>query len=185
MLELYWTKNRDLHRKAEILIERKLGKDFEIKRTSKGKPYIVGNQLYFSLARSLDHAVIALCDKPIGVDIEYYDEDGRLNSFTDILSGFSEREKQWINGTFVFFFLNWIAKQAYIKMVGGTLAEYNNRLEFYDYKLYLDGQKVECGHANIASLSAGIYSICAEGYTNEQLLDCHIKLFRLKRGEHI
>ncbi len=185
MLELYWTKNRDLHRKAEILIERKLGTAFEINRTANGKPYIVGNQLYFSLARSLDHAVIALCDKPVGIDIEYYDKDGRLNNFADILSGFSEREKRWINGTFVFFFLNWIAKQAYIKMVGGTLAEYNKRLEFYGYTLYLDGQKADCGHANIASLNAGIYSICAQGYTNEQLFACDMKLFRLKKGERI
>ncbi len=185
MLELYWTKNLDLRRKAEILIERKLGKAFEIKRTDRGKPYIDGNPLYFSLAHSLDHAVIALCDKPIGIDIEYYDEDGRLKNYTDILSGFSEREKQWINGTFAFFFLNWIDKQAYVKMVGGTLAEYGKRLEYYDYTLHLDGQKADCGQANIAHLNAGIYSVCAEGYSDEQLFDCDIKLFRLKKGEHI
>lgn len=185
MLELYWTKNVDLHRKVEILIERKLGKGFEIKRTDNGKPYVVGNPLYFSLSHSRDHAVIALCDKPVGIDTEFYGDGGRLKNFMHILNRYTERERQWINGTLVCFFLNWVAKEAYIKMVGGTLAHYLKRLEFYDYKLYLDGKEVDCGHANVADLRAGVYSVCAEGYTNEQVWECTMKLFHLRKGEHI
>lgn len=184
MLELYWTKNVNLHRKVEILIERKLGKTFVIKRTENGKPYITGNPLYFSLSHSHDHAVIALCDKPIGIDIEYYDENGRLKNFTHILSRYTEREKQWISDDFTCFFINWVAKEAYIKMVGGTLAHYLRRLEFYDYRLYLDGGQIGC-FAVIADLKAGIYSVCAEGYTNGQLFDCPLKRFRLKKGESL
>lgn len=185
MIELYWTKNVNLHRKVEILLERKQGKNFEIKRTENGKPYIVGNPLYFSLSHSRGHAVIALCDKPVGIDMERYHENGRLKNYKHILSSFTEREKQWISDTFAFFFLNWVAKEAYIKMVGGTLAHYLKRLEFYDYKLYLDGEQVSCGQVSVADMCAGIYSVCAEGYTKEQLFDCPMKRFRLRKGESI
>ena len=182
MLELYWTKNVNLHRKAEILIARKLGKPFGIKRTENGKPYIDGNPLYFSLSHSCGHAVIALCDKPVGVDVE---QDDSLRNFTTSMRRFTERERAWIGDALSFFFLNWVAKEAYIKMVGGTLAHYLKRLEFYDYKLYLDGREVDCGYAVTADLKAGIYAVCAEGYTREQLADCALKLLRLKKGEYI
>ncbi len=185
MLELYWTKNVDLHRKVEILIERKLGKNFEIKRTENGKPYIVGNPLYFSLSHSADHAFIALCDKPVGIDTEYYDNGGRLKNYKHILSRYSEREKQWIGDAFVYFFINWVVKEAYIKMVGGTLAHYLKRLEFYHHKLYFDGREVDCGYTGIADWKAGIYAVCAEGYTSDQIFDCPLKRFRLKKGESI
>ena len=185
MLELYWTKNKDLHRKVEILIERKLGKHFTINRTENGKPYIEGNPFYFSISHSLDHAVIALCDKPIGVDLEYYDKEGRLKNYNHVINRFTEREKNWINEAFVYFFINWVSKEAYIKMLGGTLAHDLKRLEYYDHRLYCDGAEVNCGHTVMADFGAGIYAVCAEGYTREQLSDCHIRLFRLKKGEKI
>lgn len=184
MLEIYWTKNKDVHRKVQILLERKIGKGFIIKRTENGKPHIEGDPLYFSLSHSLDRAMIALCDKPVGIDLEYYDKGGRLKNFKHVLSRFTKREQEWIDGNFVFFFLNWISKEAYIKMKGGTLARDLKRLEFFNYDLYCDGEKIDC-IANMAHFTAGTYSVCAEGYSKEQLSECPVKLFRLKKGETI
>ena len=129
--------------------------------------------------------MIALCDKPVGIDFENYDKDGRMKNFSHILSRFTEREKQWIDGAFALFFMNWIAKEAYIKLKGGTLAHDLKRLEYYDYKLYCDGKEVDCGYAVLAGWPAGPFAICSDGYTAEELFYCDIKRFRLKDGEHI
>lgn len=184
MLEIYWTKRENVHRKVEILLERKLGKNLEIKRTENGKPYIVGNPLYFSVSHSSGRAMIALCDKPVGVDLEIYDKDGRLKNFKHVLSRFSEREQKWIDGSFVFFFLSWVSKEAYVKMIGGTLAHDLQRLEFYDYNLYCDGKKID-GQAVMAHFTAGTYALCAEGYSRERLSECPVIRFRLRKGERI
>lgn len=184
MLEIYRTKNKDVHRKTEILLKRKLSGGFTVRRTENGKPYVDGNPLYFSVSHSSDRALIALCDRPVGIDLEYYDKDDRLKNFGHILNRFTDREKQWINGSFVFFFLNWISKEAYIKMIGGTLAKDLKRLEFFDYTLYCDGKKVD-GHTVMADLTTGPYAVCAEGYTRKQLSDCPVKQFRLQKGEMI
>lgn len=183
MLEVYWTKNKDVHRKVEILLERKLGKGFEIKRTENGKPYIDGNPLYFSISHSSDRAIIALCDKPVGIDLEIYDKGGKLKNFEHVLSRFSEREKNWIDGKSALFFMNWVCKEAYIKMLGGTLAHDLKRLEYFDYNLFADGEKVES--VAVTALTAGAFALCADGYTRGQLSACPVKQFRLKKGESI
>lgn len=185
MLEIYWTKNSNVHRKTEIILERKLGKDFTIKRTPNGKPYIDGNPLYFSISHSVGHAVIAVCDRPVGIDIEYYDKEGRTKNYSHIISRMTEREKSWLNQAFVYFFINWVAKEAYIKMNGWTLARDLKRLEYCDYKLYCDGEEVNCGYAVMAELTDGPYAVCAEGHTREEIAHCPVRLFRLKKGERI
>ena len=172
MLELYLTENKDLHGKVEILIERKLGKRFTLERTENGKPYIEGNPFYFSISHSCESAVIALCDKPVGIDLE---SRNKVKNYSHIIDRFSEREKKEIGSNPSAFLMNWTAKEAYIKMLGGTLAHYLKRLEYCDCKLYCDGKEVECGLA-AADCGEGIYSVCAEGYTHEQLKECSIKL---------
>lgn len=42
----------------------------KVKFTNNGKPYIIGNKKYFSLSHSFDKVAIAICNKPIGIDIE-------------------------------------------------------------------------------------------------------------------
>ena len=184
MLELYWTANCDLHRKVEILLSRKLS-PFTIRRTPNGKPYIEGNPLYFSVSHSYNHAVIALCDKPVGIDLEYYDKNGRLKKYSSVLKRFTEREKQEIGDSFAAFFINWVIKEAYIKMTGGTLAKDLKKLEYVSRKLYYDGKEVTCGFVTVAEIPAGIYAVCAEGYSEDELFNTRIKLFRLRKGEKI
>lgn len=179
MIEIYWTKNKDLHRKTELLITRRLGANFKILRTSNGKPYIDGNPLYFSLSHSRDLAVIAICDAPVGIDTEFCDNE---KNFSHILSRFSEREKSFIDGAYCRFFINWVIKEAYIKMNGGTLARDLKRLEYYGDKLYCDGEEVTCNYAAVAHRKAGIYAVCAP---TPELLSVKMKLFRLRKGETI
>lgn len=175
MIEVYYTKNEFVHRKVEILLERRLGKGFKILRTENGKPYIEGNPIYFSVTHSADRAMIALCDKPVGIDLEFY----RPRKFEHILKRLSEREQNWIDGNFIYFFLGWVSKEAFIKMKGGTLAQYLKRLEYFEYSLYCDGEKVE-NCAVMADFAAGIYALCAEGS-----IEHTTKRFKLVKGEKL
>lgn len=158
MLELYLTESRCVHDKLNLLLERRLGKNFEIKRTENGKPYVEGNELYFSLSHSAGGAIIALCDKPVGIDFESFEKN---RSFAHLLTRFTDRERQFTQGRYDLFLMNWVSKEAYIKLIGGTLARDLKRLEYYGSALYCDGQKVN-GHT-VTQIPAGVYSVCTEG----------------------
>lgn len=180
MIELYRTENRDVRKKIEILLARKLSAPFKILRTANGKPYVEGDPLYFSLSHSRDRAVIAICDRPVGVDLEFYDEQRK---FSHILSRFTERERREIGSSAAYFYANWTAKEAFIKMRGGTLAEDLKRLEFYGGAVRFGGQNYDVAVTSYSR--AGVYAVCAEDYTSDRLADVPLKLFRLKKGEYI
>lgn len=181
MIDLYWTKNVDIHKKIQILSARRIGSDFKISKDPNGKPYAEGNPIYFSLSHSRGRALIALCDKPVGVDLKFYDNTRR---FSHILSRFTENEKREIDGAFCFFIRNWIIKAAYIKMTGGTLTRDLKRLEYYGNKLYVDGTEANCAYGAILHWPTGmVYAVCAEGYKFNQIFDAEIKLFRQRKGE--
>lgn len=182
MIELCWTKNKDVYAKLKVLLARKLGYKPEILRTANGKPYIEGNPLFFSISHSRDHAVIALCDKPIGVDIEFYDGERNISH---VLARFSKEEREEIGDCKPYFYINWMIKEAYIKMVGGTLAHDLKRLEYYNRKLYVDGKESGCSVGAYAHFSAGLYALCSADYTNTELSYTQMKLFRLKKGESL
>lgn len=165
MLEIYSTENESLYKKLEILLERKLKKCFEIKRNENGKPFIDGNPLYFSLTHSRDIALIAICDKPVGIDLEICDKG--LKSYKHVLNSFSKPEQIWIEKSDKFFFLNWVCKEAYIKMTGGSLGHDLKRLEFYDFRLFFD--KKEIDYCVTAETASGVYALCAEGYSKDSL----------------
>lgn len=141
MLELHFTENKDLYKKVEKLIARHICGDFEIKRTENGKPYVDGDPVYFSVSHNKGRAVIAICDKPVGVDTEAV-EDRKHDA---VLSRFTLRERQEIGGDQLKFFKNWTAKEAFIKMKGGTLASFLKRTEFFDGRVFLDGEAQNCG----------------------------------------
>lgn len=155
MFELYRVNARHVKQKLKLLIERKIGDGFEIKYTSNGKPYIEGNPVFFSVSHSGEHALIVLCDKPVGVDYEII----RERKISAVLSRFTEREIEDISGSTEKFLKNWVAKEAYIKLIGGTLAHDLKRLEFYGGTLYYDGEEKQVIFENI---EGGICAYCTE-----------------------
>lgn len=162
MLDIYLTENVSVHEKLKSVIERRLGSAVEIKRTESGKPFIEGNPLYFSLSHSAGSAMLALCDRPVGIDLEAV---GRRHGFLHILSRFTERERGQINRR-EDFLSNWVSKEAYIKMTGGTLARDLKKLEYYGGALYCDGIRVN-GSA-LGTAPGIIYSVCTNAPTDIQ-----------------
>lgn len=133
MREIYLTKNRE-NILAEVLKDR-TGTEYEILRTENGKPYI-NAPLCFSLSHSGKRAVVALCNKPVGVDLELYKKRVRAS----VISRFSDRERAEIKNERDFL-IHWTAREAYVKAVGGALYSHLKSLEFYGGDLYFDGQK--------------------------------------------
>ena len=141
MIELIFTDKESVYNKLESVVAPHICGSFELKRTKNGKPYIEGNPLYFSLSHSGDKAVIALCDKPVGVDFELFG----AHKFESVLSRLTARERQEIQSDEKKFLENWTAKEAYIKMVGGTIAGYLKRLEYFNGVIFLDNLPQNCG----------------------------------------
>lgn len=140
MFELIFCDKINVYQELEKAVARHICGSFEIKRTENGKPYINGNPVYFSISHSKQKAVIALCNKPVGVDIELFGE----RKYANILSRLSTEEQNEINGKQAGFLKNWTAKEAYIKMLGGTLNEYLKRLEYRQGKIFLDKIPQNC-----------------------------------------
>ena len=151
MIELYTTQNKHVYDKLRSLLHT----DSEIKKTENGKPYIDG--FNFSVTHSGDTALIAIADSPIGIDAEIIKE----RNISSVLKRFTLREQAEISGDTVKFSENWVVKEAYIIMLGGTLAHGLKRLEYFGGKIY-DGGKIPDCNILCSSFDGLIYAVCSE-----------------------
>lgn len=156
MLKIYRTENTNLYDKLNGLLAEYVRGGISILFTENGKPYIEGNPLFFSLAHSGNVALIALCDKPVGVDTELKKD----RKYGAVLSRFCEKEKREIAGT-EDFLRHWVVREAYVKMLGATLAEKLSGLVYADGILSDNGAPVSCKIIN-GETEELIYSVCTE-----------------------
>ena len=150
MIKLYRTKNERVYEK----LKRLLPEGSQIRNTENGKPYTDG--VCFSITHTGDIALLATSDNPVGIDAEII----KNRNFSSVLKRFSKREQAEIC-TLTQFLEHWVVKEAYIKMIGGTLAHDLKRLEYVGGELLSDGIKTEC---NLLCASSGdlIFCICAQ-----------------------
>lgn len=156
MLEVYFTENENVYGKLKNILSRLLPSPFRILKTENGKPYLEGNPLFFSLSHSKDRAVIAVCDKPVGIDIEINAD----RNFKAVLSRFPETEKNEIAGA-EDFLKHWVVREAYIKMLGATLAEKLRALSYVGAALYDNGTVPDCEIIN-GCKDGLVYCICID-----------------------
>lgn len=94
----------------------------EILTAKSGKKYFKSIPLHFSLAHSNGKAVCALCDREVGVDIEYF---GNKRNFDALANRFfSDNELDEYYGSFQraeMFYRIWTAKESVLKMKGSGL----------------------------------------------------------------
>ncbi len=108
--------------------------DIEIVYDAVGKAFYKNEDIYFNISHSGDYLILAVSDKPVGVDIEK-----RKNfNFRIAERFFSASEYQWLNAQpkveFESNFLKiWTAKEAYVKATGRGIAA-----DFTDFSV--------CGH---------------------------------------
>ncbi|MBD5585432.1 MAG: 4'-phosphopantetheinyl transferase superfamily protein [Clostridia bacterium] len=178
MLEIYITANKSVHKKVKIAIARHICGSFAINFNENGKPYVEGDPLFFSITHSKDTAVFALSDKPVGIDLEFIDCKRKIES---VLLRFTDRELSEINGNLPLFYENWVVKEAYIKLICGTIAHYFKQLEYVGKLLYCDGKNVDCNINVLYPENGVICAICG----GLQCFNSKIKRFRLRKGESL
>lgn len=127
---------------GDILIKKYLSKLYgipqekiEIKKGAYGKPYVLNLPAHFNVSHSGDYTVVAIGDRPIGIDIEV------IKDFSAILAKklFNDDELQYISGSSATrkkslmqksFFEIWTAKEAYLKYLGRGISGGINSLSF-------------------------------------------------------
>lgn len=108
----------------EILLREYNITNYEIKYTENGKPYIEGNEVYFSISHDEDLLLIVFDDRPVGADIQFY---RKINSdLKKVLVIDSDDSKEIIN--------NFSAREAVIKLVGKRLCNINE-VNINDYDI--------------------------------------------------
>lgn len=139
MNKLYFTKAEGIYDRLDGILKDLLGFSPQLLRTENGKPYIDGNPLYFSLSHSGKQGVIAVCDKPVGVDLELF----KNKSHSLMISGFPEEEQAEISDERQFL-MHWTAREAFIKMKGTTLAKSLKSTSYTGGKIYFEGAEQAC-----------------------------------------
>lgn len=139
MNKLFFTKAEGVYDKLDEILRGLLGYSPEILRTENGKPYIEGNPLYFSISHSGKHAIIAVCGKPVGADLEIFKD----KSHNLLISRFPSEEQEEITDERQFL-LHWTAREAFIKMKGGTLANDLKSTSYSGGKIYYCGAEQVC-----------------------------------------
>ena len=62
---------------------------------------------------------------------------------------------------YIKFLQNWVAKEAYIKYLGGTIS-WIKRLEYAGGALYFDGKKADCVIKVKTYLDRAVYAVCTK-----------------------
>lgn len=84
-------------------------------RTALGKPFIENSPLHFSLSHSGDLLLVAFSKSPVGIDVEQIKER-KYRSRIEQRYGFKMQ-------TVEDFYASWVAREAFIKLTGGSLAQ--------------------------------------------------------------
>ncbi len=91
-----------------------------------GKPTLISNNLHFNLAHSQGLALYAICDRPVGIDLEQVRMVSDLESLTQRF--FAVNEHHSISNLPTqqqptAFFRHWTCKEAYLKATGEGLSK--------------------------------------------------------------
>lgn len=94
--------------------------DLDIRFGEHGKPYT--SDFHFSISHSKNMAFCAVSDSDIGIDAEFIREIKRRDSY----KLFTQTENDYVNSAddlSVAFLTLWTKKEAYVKLLGGTIKD--------------------------------------------------------------
>ena len=102
----------------------------EIRKAPQGKPYFTGDDLYFSISHTKNHAFCCLFDQNVGIDAEPMDRPMSLAAVSRFLSADEIKRVENsdnLNDVLVRF---WVLKEAYAKLTGRGLGNYLRETTF-------------------------------------------------------
>lgn len=119
-----------------------------------GKPYLEGNPLFFNLSHSREIAVLAVCEREVGIDVEKLVP----RSYGGILRRCSERERAEIR-TPNDFLTHWTVKESFVKYLGLSIAEEWKALEYFGGTLFWKEEK-QAVFLKTFSRSDCVFTVC-------------------------
>lgn len=123
-----------------------------------GKPYLKDNPLFFSVSHSQDVIAVAVCDVPVGLDVEYIK---KTKQYLAIRNRLSPTEQAEITDMPIFL-EHWTVKESYIKYQGESLASTYTKLEYTDRTLRLNGIPLDVNLRKGKLMQDYVYCICTE-----------------------
>lgn len=93
-------------------------KEFRIKHNDKGKPYLCGDEFYFSISHKGTKAVCLIWDKPVGIDIEDIKPFNKRTAERIC----TQNELQYVGDSEQRFAEVWTVKEAYSKLKGNGIS---------------------------------------------------------------
>lgn len=157
MKELHFCRAEEIENTLKSALHPHICGNYEIKRGDCGKPYIEGNPVFFSISHSGGEGVVLISDRQCGVDLEIY----RERKTTSLYNRFTKREKKETGNDLRLFLKNWVAKEAYIKYLGKSVAMIK-RLEYVGGVLFCDGKPAGCDIEVNTYLNRAVYAVCTE-----------------------
>lgn len=101
-----------------------------IQITDRGKPYFVGNPVYFSLSHTPKRVFCVLSDRPVGIDAEERDRPIRLKLAEKILSPMEKAQFDRAEDKRAALLKFWVLKEATVKCTGTGLQGYPDHTAF-------------------------------------------------------
>jgi len=138
--------------------------DASIKRTDRDKPIFTSLPLFFSISHTDGLACSALCESPVGIDIEWIDRERRIDAVSERF--FSPEERHIIDSAddrYRAFFALWTKKEAFAKLTGEGLASICSNAEY-------DGVSFE-QYTIKQNDRVGVLSICHKGCGRASIYD--------------
>ncbi len=123
----------------------------ELMKGGHGKPYLVGNPVYFNLSHTADTVAVAVAHQQVGLDLEA----PKARECPALMKRLSDKEKEED------FFLLWTAKEAYVKYRGESLANLLSHLEYKNKVLYEDGSAIPA-HLRHFTVNGMTACLCSE-----------------------
>ena len=155
MIKLYFCRKNEIEETLKNALDPHICGKYAINYGTYGKPYIQGNPVFFSISHSGDEGVILISDKQCGVDLEVF----RKRKISSYYSRLSERERAEAQEDYKLLLKNFVAKESYIKYLGGTIG-WIKRLEYFGGVLYFDGKKADCEIKVENYESRAVYAVC-------------------------
>ncbi len=130
-----------------------------LKRTERGKPYLAGDAPHFSLTHTKGLCAVAVGNAEVGLDAELKREVPKT-----VYAHLTPEEKEED------FFEVWTAKEAYVKLLGDTLASRYRTLRYCGGVLYENGAPlpVTLLHWEIQNF---VLCLCTQGPTEAELIE--------------
>jgi phosphopantetheinyl transferase len=128
--------------------------------TDTGKPFFVGDAVFFSLSHSKELCAVSVSDRPVGVDVEICREDYNPHL---VERSMTKGERAAFDGDFTRL---WCRKESVAKLTGEGIAGYPNRIDTLSPRYAYIERKLEFNGHTYWLVTAGINSYQVQGEEN-------------------